>query len=150
MSEHEELSKKLLAENGLGDGELRSTGRAGLQAIIEAEGRRSAQLRNVMLVAWAAFVATLVVVGVLFLAAEGTEATVQVGGGTMNVVAAFGLLAWILAPITFIIAVVATLAWGLRMAFGPRGVDERLARIEEQLARLEAEHAQEAGTGPRQ
>jgi len=140
MNDREELSRKLLEENGLGGGPLGRKDREDLRAVIESERRRDARVRNLMLLSWAAFV--ILFVGILavfygwrFSGAETTE----VSRGVANLSALLVLGVLLLAFIVFIVAVVATVSWGLRLAFGPRGVDERLERIEAQLARLEAE-----------
>jgi len=147
MSEREELSRRLLEENGVSDRSLRAADREGLRASIEAERRRGAHLRNVMLVSWVAFIVLFVgLVVALFAGSTFDARSIDVGKGTVNVIALLAFAALLLAFIAFIIAVVATVSWGLRMAFGPRGIEERLERIEAQLARLEAQEERD-GSG---
>lgn len=148
MSEHEELSKKLLVANGLSEGALRESDREGLRTVFETERRRSAHVRNVMLLSWLVFIVLFVGTLAVYLGVAQLPVETDVGRGTANVIAILAIAGIPLSGIAFIIAVVATIAWGLRMATGPRGVDERLARIEEQLARLGAERERPAGEPP--
>jgi hypothetical protein len=137
MSEHEELSRKLLEENGLREGAVREADREGLRAIVKAERRRGAHVRNVMLLSWAVFISLCALFVLAYFGAEGTSPTVEIRGGTWHLWGLIGLFAMLLASIASIVALVSTIAWGLRLAFGPRRVEERLERIEAQLARLE-------------
>jgi len=150
VNEHEELSRKLLEENGLREGALREADRDGLRAIVEAERRRGAHVRNMMLLSWTAFILLCALFVLAYFGAEGTSPTVEIRGGTWHFWGLVGLFSMLLASIAFIVALVSTIAWGLRMAFGPRGVEERLERIEAQLARLEAaqtgSHESESGS----
>ncbi|MEA3402867.1 MAG: nucleoside recognition domain-containing protein [Armatimonadota bacterium] len=151
MSEREELSRRLLEENGLREGAVREADREGLRAVVDAERRRSAHLRNVMLLSWAAFVVLFVgIFGAYFAASALDLRSIEVGRGTVNVVAVLMLATLLLAFIAFIVAIVATISWGLRLAFGPRGVEDRLEHIEAQLARLEAAQDDESEGGAAQ
>ncbi len=148
MSDREELSRRLVEENGLSDRSLRAADREALRAIVEAERRRGAHVRNAMLLSWAAFIVLFVgLVAAFFAGATFDARSIQVGRGTANVIALLALAALLLAFIAFIVAVVATVSWGLRMAFGPRAVGEQLARIEAQLARLQTSQADEGDGG---
>lgn len=142
MSEREELSRKLLEENGLREGAVCGGDREGLRAIVEAERRRNVPLVRTVFVSWALFVVLLFGgVGIYFVAGNAQQGG-HFGETMVSVVAIAGILSLLLAGIAFVVALVSTLAWGLRMAFGPREVDERLDRIEAQLARLEAARRQ--------
>ena len=63
MSDREELSRRLLEENGLTQQEVADESRDGLRSIVESERRRDARVRNLMLVSWAAFM--ILFVGIL-------------------------------------------------------------------------------------
>lgn len=138
MNEREELSRRLLEENGLTQEAVARESRDSLRSIIEAERRRSAHLRNLMLLSWLVFVVLFVGTIAVYLGVAQLPPETDVGRGTANAIAILAIAGMPLSGIAFIIAVVVTVSWGLRMAFGPRGVEERLAHIEEQLARLEA------------
>lgn len=147
MSDREELSRRLLEENGLSQQEVAQESRDGLRAIVESERRRDARVRNLMLVSWLVFI--VLFVGILAVVygwqlSSGAETT-EVSRGVANVIALLVLGVLLLSFIAFIVAIVATISWGLRMAFGPRGVAEQLARIEAQLAQLEATQKPEDG-----
>jgi hypothetical protein len=141
MSEREELSRKLLEENGLREGAMREADREGLRAIVEAERRRSARVSRTMVLSWVAFVLFLLVLsGTMFPQVFGFDVK-DVARETANLIGMLMFAVLLLTGIAFVFAIVTTVSWGLRMAFGPRGVEERLERIEAQLARLEgAQH----------
>lgn len=145
MNEREELSRKLLEENGLSQQEVARESRDGLRSIIDSERRRSAHLRNLMLLSWLVFIVLFVGTIAVYLGVVALPAETDVGRGTANAIAILAVAGMPVSGIAFIIAVVMTVSWGLRLAFGPRGVEERLARIEEQLARLEAERERPTG-----
>lgn len=139
MSEHEELSRRLLAENGLTQEAVVRESRDSLRSIIDSERRRNVHLRNLMLLSWLVFIVLFVgTIAAYFGIAGLATHTLNVGKGMANAIAILLFSGIPLSAIAFIVAVVVTVSWGLRLAFGPRGVEERLARIEEQLARLEA------------
>jgi hypothetical protein len=135
VSEHDELSRKLLEENGLREGAVREADREGLRAIVEAERKRDSRLRSRMLGSWLVFVVLFAGSIALLI---GVRALGQGHGMGIAVVPLLTLTGLPLAGIAFIFALVTTVAWGLRLAIGPRGVEERLERIEAQLARIEA------------
>jgi len=139
MNEREELSRRLLEENGLSQQEVAQESRDGLRAIVDSERRRDARVRNLMLLSWLAFIVLFVGILAVFYGwtFSGAETT-EVSRGVANLIALLGLGVLLLSFIAFIVAIVATISWGLRLAFGPRGVGEQLARIEAQLAQLEA------------
>lgn len=145
MSEHEELSKKLLAENGLSAGPLAQRDREELRSIVEAERRRAGEAGKIACLLWSAFFALLVISLAIYFAAGDAGPAVQIGEATLHIAGAVGALSMLLASITFIVALVATVAWGLRLALGPRGAEERLERIEQRLARLEAAQTKASG-----
>ena len=132
MSEHDELSRKLLEENGL-SGPLGRDDREDLRAIIEAERRRTVEVNKIVSTLWIAFLG-LIVLSWIAMAGRGSVPFVIV----------------VLASITFIVALTSTLRLALRMGFRPRRVEERLERIEAQLARIEAaqtgSHERETGS----
>ncbi len=142
MSEREELARKLLEENGLSEGAVREADRECLRAIVRAERKRSAHLSRAMVLSWVAFVLLVVVLfGAMFPQVFGLDST-DLPRETANLIGVLTLAALLLTGIAFIFAMVTTVAWGLRMAVGPRGVSEQLERIEVQLARLEAEQGE--------
>lgn len=145
MNERDELSRKLLEENGLHEGAVREGDREGLRAIVEAERKRNARVSRAMVLSWVAFVllVALLVFG-MFGRPFGLEST-DLPRETANLIGMLMFAALLLTGIAFIFAIVTTVSWGLRMAFGPRGVEERLERIEAQLARLEAAQGEDSG-----
>ncbi|MFO8081073.1 MAG: hypothetical protein R6V07_12295 [Armatimonadota bacterium] len=139
MSEREDLSRKLLEENGLREGAVREADREGLRSIVEAERNRGIRVSRAMVLSWVAFVLLLVVLfGTMFPQAFGFDPN-DMARETANLVGMALLAVLLLTGIAFIFAIVTTVSWGLRMAFGPRDVGERLERIEAQLARMEAQ-----------
>ncbi|MGI5819394.1 MAG: hypothetical protein ACOX9R_15000 [Armatimonadota bacterium] len=148
MSEREELSRKLLEENGLAGGPLGREDREDLRAIIESERRRDARVRNLMLLSWLVFIVLFVgTIATYFGVAGLATHTLDVGRGMANAIAILLFSGIPLSAIAFIVAVVLTVSWGLRLAFGPRDVEQRLRRIEAQLARLEASQSEGEGGG---
>jgi len=146
MSERDELSRKLLAEDGLREGAVRGADREGLRAIVEAERKRSARVSRAMVLSWVVFLLLVAVyLSAIFGHPLGLDPSNHSGQTAYSVVGVLVIASIPLAGVAFIFAIVTTVSWGLRMAFGPRGVEERLDRIEAQLARLEAAQGKDRG-----